>query len=151
MTEHTTEGQMAESRATRIEVTDLYDAFHELADLAWRRFHYRRHRADAPEIGPPFTELIDQLQSDLFLPACARRVLGECGVELDPDEVEQHLELADAAGRPLPGEAGRYHFHGFDYGEPYDEAIENLVVGADLTTRERPAVRLFVVLQPGDS
>ena len=130
----------------RIEVTDLYDAFHQLADLVWTRFHFRRHRADEPEVGPPFGELVDQIQVDLFFPACARRVVAETGLELDPDAVGEAIVLTDPDGRPLDGDAARYHAHGFDLGEPYEERIENLVVSADLNARERASVRLFVDL-----
>ncbi|HXE58995.1 MAG TPA: hypothetical protein VNK43_13425 [Gemmatimonadales bacterium] len=133
-----------------VEVTDLYDAFHELADFLWRRFHFRQLRIDEPEIGPPFDELVDQLQVDLFFPACARRVLQTIGVELDPDEMEERLVLADRDGRPLPGAAATFHFHGFDYGEPYDESVENLVVGGDMVPRPRREVRIFVRVEGTD-
>lgn len=130
--------------ADAVEISDLYDAFHGVADAIWRGFHYRRLRADEPEIEPGFGELVDQLQADLFLPACARRLAREREVVADPDHLMDAIRLADAAGRPIPGDAGRFQGHAFDFGEPYEDGIDNELLAADGSVHQRPRVRLFL-------
>ena len=119
-----------------------------MADAIWRRFHYRRLSAQDPDADPPYGELLDLLQADVFLPACARRALAEREVTLDPDEIHDRLRLVRVRGPALAGLGARFHNHAFDLGEPYEEGIENHLMSGDGTVHARPEVRL--VLLTGD-
>jgi hypothetical protein len=131
----------------RVEVTDLYDAFHELAALLWRRFEFQGRGAGNPgQIGPRFDEIIDELEEDLFLAACARRVWARSEHKFQPEDIKPLLKVCDMSGDVRSGEAGKYHWHGFDWGTARDPEVENLVIAGDLIGTPRSQARLFVFL-----
>jgi len=131
----------------KIEVTDLYDAFHELAAQLWRRFEFQGRGSGIPgQIGPRFDELVDQLETDLFFAACARRVWAQTEVKLNPAAVRALIRVCDQDRNPRPGASGQYHGHGFDWGTPRDASVENRVVAGDLEGTRRSDVRLVVIL-----
>jgi hypothetical protein len=57
-----------------IEVSDLFDAFHSMANHVLVHFELRDADLDEAGVEPGFDVLIDQLEIDVFLTACARRV-----------------------------------------------------------------------------
>jgi hypothetical protein len=131
----------------RVEVTDLYDAFHELAELLWQRFAFQGRRQGQPgQIGPCFDELIDQLELDLFFAACARGVWAEAEVKLDLEEIKGKLQVCDRDLNVREGTRGQYHSHGFDWSSGRETAVENLVIAGDLVGDRREDVRLFVLV-----
>lgn len=130
-----------------IDVSDLFDAFHRVAALLWTEFG-RAAAADEDEESVPFDEILDQLEVDVFLPACARRLREENGASVDPDDVASQLALFGSQGQ-LPGAAGRYHSHAF-YPETLEGDVPNAVLAADLMPRLRSDVRLCLVSErPG--
>ena len=132
----------------KVEVTDLFDAFHELAVLLWRRFEFQgRGYGNPGQIGPRFDEIIDGLESELFLPACARRVWVHSERKLTIDELVRLMTVCDSSGTPYSGPAGQYHGHGFDWGSPRDTDVKNLIVAGDLVGTDRSGSRLIVDLE----
>jgi hypothetical protein len=85
---------------------------------------------------------VDQLETDLFFAACARRASRD-GAPLRGDEVlpALSLEVLDGAVPPL---ISPYHSHGFDWTVP-EEA--NAIVGGDLMPRPRSTVRVWLSTQ----
>lgn len=127
---------------TPIDVSDLFDAFHRVAALLWHEFG-RAAAGDEDEESVPFDELLDQLEVDVFLPACARRLREESGANVDPDDVAARLALFGREGQ-LAGAAGRYHSHAF-YPETLEGDVPNAVLAADLMPRRRSDVRVCLV------
>jgi hypothetical protein len=127
-----------------IDVSDLYDAFHDLANLVLRRFELRGADDVDIEFEPGFDVLMDQLEIDVFLPACARRVWRLQGLRVEPDDVARLLRLHDADDASLHGAAGTYHSHAFVLYAPDDDSVPNEVLSGDLLPRSRAEVRIFV-------
>ncbi|CAN5769044.1 hypothetical protein BH23GEM9_BH23GEM9_22020 [soil metagenome] len=122
-----------------INVSDLFDAFHEIAAIARTRFGVD----EASE--PPLSDFLDQLELDLFLPACARRAAMITRRELDQDEVSGLIRLRERDGAIRDGAAGRYQGHGF---EALDDsgAVPNEVMAANMLPRSRDEVDLIIML-----
>jgi len=128
----------------RIEVSDLYDTFHEIANLVLRRFEFGSVEDDETGFEPGFDVLIDQLELDVFLPACARRVWRLRGLRIEPDDVPRLIRLYDQDEEPLHGAAGQYHSHAFVQYSFEDEEVPNEVLSGDLLPRSRGDIRLFI-------
>jgi hypothetical protein len=129
-----------------VEVSDLFDAFHRVAAVVWLEFG-RAAAAAQDEASVPFDELMDQLEVDMFLPACARRAREVLGLEIDADDVGAHILLADASGVVPQGSAGRYHSHAFHPLE-LDGPVPEEVLAGNLLTRPRRELRLLLVRTP---
>jgi hypothetical protein len=127
-----------------IEVSDLYDAFHEMANLVLRNFELDGFDEEDTGFEPGFDVLIDQIELDLFLPACARRVWRLRGLRVEPDDVPRMVRLFDTEEEPLHGAAGQYHSHAFVQYSPDDDEVPNEVLSGDLLPRSRGDVRLFI-------
>jgi hypothetical protein len=127
-----------------IDVSDLFDAFHDLATHVLLHFELRGSTVDAAEVEPGFDVLIDQLALDVFLPGCARRLYRLRGLRVDPDDVPRLLRLYDHELEPLHGSAGAYHSHAFVLYSHDDEHVPNEVLSGDLLPRARRDVRLFL-------
>jgi hypothetical protein len=127
-----------------LDVTELYDAFHAVAELIWRRFGFLQAGVkEHPMLEPAYDEIIDQLEVDLFLPACARHAYHERGVLLDPEDVPDVIVLRDAADTALVGAAARYHSHAF-HPAPGATEVPNEVLAGNLMPRRRDDVRLLL-------
>lgn len=120
-----------------VNVSDLFDAMHDMVSIAHARFGL----ADDSE--PSLSDFADQLEIDLFLPACARRVATIARRDVDPDEVGAMIRLRDQDGGIRAGAAGRYHSHGFD-GHDEHGGVANEVLAANLLPRSRSEVELVV-------
>ncbi|HSJ13455.1 MAG TPA: hypothetical protein VK939_03515 [Longimicrobiales bacterium] len=127
-----------------IDVSDLFDAFHRVAACVWREFG---RDADGDQDGVSFDELIDQLEVDMFLPACARRARETLGIRVDPDEIGAHIALVDASGSAVSGGAGRYHSHAFHPLDPRGEVPDDVLAG-NLLPRSRREVALLLLREP---
>ncbi len=133
----------------RIEVTDLWDAYFELAQLAWRRLEFQQKPGQSRlNIDPHWYELDGLLEQVAFLGSCRRRIARESGNTFDQSKILELLEVCDSDGNRLEGAAGRYRSSSFDWGTPQDESVDNAVVGGDMSLQHRPAVRLFVTITP---
>jgi hypothetical protein len=126
-----------------IEVSDLYDAFHEMANLVLREFELVGDDDQDAAFEPGFDVLIDQLELDVFLPGCARRIWRLRGLRVEPDDVPRLIRLYDHDEDPLHGAAGQYHSHAFVRYSPDDARVPNEVLSGDLLPRARDDVRLF--------
>lgn len=129
-----------------VDVSDLFDAFHRVATTVWLEFG-RPAAATDDEASVPFDELMDQLEVDMFLPACARRAREALGIDIDADEIGAHILLADASGTVPPGSAGRYHSHAF-HPLDLDGPVPEDVLAGNLLTRPRRELRLLLVRRP---
>ena len=87
---------------------------------------------------------MDQLEIDLFLPACALRLRQLEGARLEHDEVAARIRLMDEQGGALPGAAGRYHSHAF-HPDAVQGDVPNAILAADLMVRDRASVTLALV------
>jgi hypothetical protein len=127
-----------------IEVSDLYDAFHELANLVLRCFEFDGMDDEDSGFEPSFDVLIDQLELDVFLPGCGRRIWRVRGLRVEPDDVPRLIRLFDEDETPLHGAAGQYHSHAFVQYSAEDDEVPNEVLSGDLLPRSRQNVRLFI-------
>lgn len=127
-----------------IDVSDLFDAFHALATHVLLNFELRDAAVEHADVEPGFDVLIDQLELDAFLPACARRLYRLRGMRVDPDDVPRLLRLYDHELEPLHGAAGTYHSHAFLLYAPNDDRVPNEVLGGDLLPRSRSDVRILL-------
>jgi hypothetical protein len=125
--------------ATIVNISDLYDGFHQIAALAAGLFGL------GADTDPPYQEFLDQLELDLFLPACARRAGMLSRRDIDPDAVANMIRLRESDGTIRPGAAGRYHSHGFDLTDEHGDTA-NQVVAANLLPRHRSEVELVMLL-----
>jgi hypothetical protein len=121
-----------------VNVSDLYDGLHEMAVLAANLFGLDE------ETEPTIGDFMDQLEIELFLPACARRATMIARQDVDPDDVAGMIRLREIDGSIRPGAAGRYHGHAFDSGAGGE--VSNQVLAANLMPRGRQDVELIVVL-----
>lgn len=127
-----------------LDVTELYDAFHAVADLIWARFGFERAVGNEhPMLEPAYDEIIDQLEVDLFLPACARHAYHERGVLIDPEDVPGLIFLRDAHGTELVGAAARYHSHAF-HPITGSATVPNEILAGNLMPRQRREVVLLL-------
>jgi hypothetical protein len=124
-----------------IEVSDLFDSFHEVAVLIWQRFLFR---GGVPSDQPHFDGVTRAIEVDVFFAACSRRVAEATGVTIAHENLDEFLRLHDGDGKVLEGIAAEYHTCGFDWGSPDSDTITNQVLGGDLRERSRADVRLFV-------
>ncbi|NJD65543.1 MAG: hypothetical protein FIB00_09910 [Chloroflexi bacterium] len=134
-----------------LDVTDTFDAFHRVAALLWREFGPVLAADEAgDEGGVGYDELVDQLELDLFLPACARLWQRATGKAVDSDEIAARIRLVSPAGAARPGAAGRYHSHAF-HPDAVAAEVPNAVLAADLMSVLRADIRLVIgpaVAQP---
>ena len=128
-----------------LDVTELYDAFHDVAQQIWRRFGFQRAAGhEHPMLEPSFDEIVDQLEVDLFLPACARRAFHERGTLIDPEDVPDLLFLKEEGGVELEGAAARYHSHAFHPAEGSPD-VPNEILAGNLMPLPREGVTLLLV------
>ena len=142
-----------------IEVSDLYDAFHLIAQTIWSTGEFEYMTADSRDweqnrrnrkinsIGATFDQLMDSLEYDFFFTSCARRIFKQTGLEISLDEIITRLRLHDTNGIVLEGEIQEYHSHGFDW--PQDNVEENEIGNAAIGGKlwpphNRSEVRLFI-------
>ena len=123
-----------------IDVSDLYDSFHAIAASIWRDF-------GTSVDDESWDDIIDSLEHDLFLAACAHRAQSALQEELEPDEVPARIRLM-ANGAEIVGAGGQYHSHAF-YPDPDTGAVENAVMTGNLMSRLRSDVTL-VLTQMGE-
>ena len=129
-----------------IEVTDIFDAFHEVAQTMWARCEFRGgSEGPAAAIRPLYDELLDQLERDLFWAACARRLAKRIDRAVSPDEIPALLRLHDPRGFPISGPAGEYQTHAFDHATPEDETVLNEVIPGTMAPQPRAEVRIFLL------
>lgn len=126
-----------------LDVTDLFDGFHRVVAALWREFGSLLSATAAEEIGVGFDEVVDQLEVDLFLPACARQLLKMTGEVVDPDEIASRIRLGAESGEFLPGAGGQYHSHAFHPESP-EADVPNAVLTASLMAIPRADVRLLI-------
>jgi hypothetical protein len=135
-----------------MDVSDLYDSFHAIAASIWRDF-------GASVDDESWDDIIDSLEHDLFLAACAHRAAGGMVVEaeddegdvggLDPDEMPARIRLM-MDGKDIPGASGQYHSHAF-YPDPETGDVPNAVMTGNLLARLRPEITLVIVDQKDTS
>lgn len=126
-----------------VDVTDTFDAFHRLVSVLWREFGPALSGSDPDEGGIGFDELVDQLELDVFLPACAHRLREATGEVAEPDELAARILLVPEAGEAWPGPTGRYHSHAF-HPESLASDVPNAVLTENLMSLERSGLRLQV-------
>ncbi|HEX9002537.1 MAG TPA: hypothetical protein VGB07_21700 [Blastocatellia bacterium] len=132
-----------------IDVTDIFDSFHAVANLVWCGFEFDKHPGNVPvTLGPRFDEVIDDLEDTLFIGACRRRLSRVTGTEFDPQSVREMLRITDLSGAVLPHPACQFHSHGFDWQPANDQGVPNLIVGGNLHPRDRDEIRIFLL--PGN-
>ncbi len=123
-----------------IDVSDLYDAFHGIAQSIWRDF-------GTVVDDESWDDIIDSLEQDLFLAACAQRIgsaqYTEDDAYIEPDEIPARIRLV-AGGVELPGAQGQYHSHAF-YPDPDTGVVPNAVMTENLMSRSREGVSLVIV------
>ena len=119
-----------------IDVSDLYDSFHAIAQSIWRDFGFAVDDES-------WDDIIDSLEMDLFLAGCAQRIMNETQESLEPDEIPGRIRLIDEDGKVVPGSGGQYHSHAF-YPEE-DGVVPNAVMTANLMSRSRDDVTLLIV------
>jgi hypothetical protein len=122
-----------------IDVSDYFDAFHAIAQSIWRDF-------GVAVDDESWDDVIDALELDLFLAACAHRFAAETGEALEPEQVPSRIRLVSAAGE-VPGAAGQYHSHAF-YPEPDSGDVPNAVMTGNLLARARADIALMMT-EPG--
>lgn len=122
-----------------INVSDLYDAFHDMMTLARSRFGMN------DETEPSLADFADQLEVDLFLPACARRAAMIARRDIDHNDIADLIHLREADGTIRPGAAGRYQSHGFD---EVDEngVVPNDILAGNMLRRDRAEVELVITI-----
>lgn len=129
-----------------IEVSDLFDAYHAMIDIAWKHGLFRGNPSyQNPDfVGVMFYELDDALEVDFFFSACARRLVKTTGEKIQPEDIRQRLIIADMNGEPLSGKDAEYISSAHDWGTPNDEAPENAVICAKQTSHPRSSIRLYL-------
>ncbi|OGO70686.1 MAG: hypothetical protein A2Z37_15020 [Chloroflexi bacterium RBG_19FT_COMBO_62_14] len=133
---------------TRIEVTDLYSAFYEIAQRIWSEPDFRGQALPGTfHVGDYWYAVEDYLEEHLFLAGCARRFSRLTGRALSISEVAVALRVCDHKGNVRPGDSGHYHGSGFDWGKPDDEVIRPLIIAGDLKGDRIGQFRLFVEAQ----
>lgn len=128
-----------------IDVTDLFDAFHRVAATLWREFGNELAVLEE-EDGVGFDVVVDGLEMDLFLPACARRLREATGEGVDPDEIAGRIRLVRDTGEPLAGSGGSYHSHAF-HPDSAELELPSAVLAGNLMSVPRAGIRLQ--LDPG--
>ena len=123
-----------------LDVTDTFDAFHRVVTTLWREFGIAL-AADTSDDSASFDDLVDQLELDLFLPVCARRLRNLTGESVEPEGIAARLRLIDETGEPLPGAAGQYHSHAFHPDGP-EADVPNAILTAALMSLPRSGLRL---------
>ncbi|HEX6693942.1 MAG TPA: hypothetical protein VF035_04475 [Longimicrobiales bacterium] len=118
-----------------IDVSDLYDAFHAIAQSIWRDFGFAVDDES-------WDDIIDALEMDLFLASCAQRIMNATSESLDPDEIPARIRLVLDDGKVLAGAGGQYHSHAF-YPEE-SGIVPNAIMTENLMSRARAGVRLVI-------
>jgi hypothetical protein len=118
-----------------IDVSDLYDAFHAIAQSIWRDFGMAVDDES-------WDDIIDSLEQDLFLAACAQRLAAGSEEVLEPDEMPARIRLM-SAGAEVPGAPGQYHSHAF-YPDDESGVVPNAVMTGNLMSRDRADVTLVI-------
>ena len=134
-----------------IEVSDIFDAFHQIAQIIWSMGEFQGSLADknwqkSNRIGVSFDGLVDNLEQDFFGGACARRVFLQSGKNITSDEAINRLRLHDIQGNILPDEEMRFSNNAFDWGSPEDAEVDNSIIGGNSVPVSRQEVRLFIHL-----
>ncbi len=122
-----------------IDVSDLYDAFHGIAASIWRDF-------GTTVDDESWDDIIDSLEHDLFLAACAQRIAANTEEGLEPDEVPARIRLMTPNGEEVPGSPGQYHSHAF-YPDDETGEVPNAVMTGNLMSRFRSDVTLVIAPQ----
>ena len=131
-------GEAAGGAGASLDVTDLFVAFHNIAQSIWRDFGFAVDDES-------WDDIIDALEMDLFLSACVHRLLSATSEALEPDEVPQRIRLIKD-GAEVVGGGGQYHSHAF-YPDPDTNDVPCAVMTGNLMSRSLPDVRL--VITPG--
>lgn len=126
-----------------LDLTDTFCAFHRVVAVLWREFGPVLAEAPGTEDMASFDELVDQLELDLFLPACARRLQRATGEVADPDEIAARIRLVRESGEPLTGAGAQYHSHAFHPGSLQDD-VPIAVLAANLMSLPLPGIRLVL-------
>src|SRR5258708_38682659 len=103
-----------------IEVSDLFDSFHEVAVLIWQRFLFK---GGVPQDQPHFDGVTRAIEVDVFFAACARRVTETAGATIPYESLDEFLRIHDSDGKMLEGVSSEYHTCGFDWGSPDSDTI----------------------------
>jgi hypothetical protein len=132
----------------QIDVSDLYDAFFEIARILWLRAEFKGCPSGVVDaLGPNYETMMDELELKMFFAACSRRLTRRSGgARIAPPEIRRHLTLHDVSGQLLPGEQGTYQCQAFDWGTPSDADIVNRVAAGDLTPRSRIDTKIFLTV-----
>ena len=134
--------------ANRIEVTDLFSSFHEVAQRIWSEPDFRCQNLPlVPAIGDYWYNVAAYLEENLFLAGCARRLFRLTGTSVSIRQVHDSLRICDLSGHTRPAGSGQYHGTGFDWGKPTDEIVPPLVVGHDMAGGRIGEFRLFLEVQ----
>ena len=121
-----------------IDVSDLYDAFHGIAQSIWRDFGFAVDDES-------WDDIIDALEMDLFLAGCAQRIMNATSEPLEPDEIPARIRLVLDDGKVLAGAGGQYHSHAF-YPEE-SGTVPNAIMTENLMSRARAGVKLIIAPQ----
>ena len=117
------------------DVSDLFDAFHRIAQHIWTDFGFAVDDES-------WDDIIDALELDLFLAGCANRLSNATGETLEPDEIPPRIRLF-RDGEEVVGAGGQYHSHAF-YPDPDTNDIPNAVLTGNLMSRSRDGVALMI-------
>ena len=133
----------------QIDVSDLYDAFFDIARILWMRMESKgRPNGSWGALGPRYGSILDRMETDVFFAACARRLARQTERVILPSDIRRHLTLHDLAGRRFDGdEAYKYQVQAFDFGTPNDEDIQNRVCAGDLWVRSRAETRILLTIE----
>ena len=110
--------------------------------MKYSRFVHLEHLRFAVD-DESWDDIIDSLEMDLFLSACAQRIMNATGESLEPDEIPARIRLIDDDGKVVVGAGGQYHSHAF-YPEE-DGVVPNAVMTANLMSASREDVTLLIV------
>ena len=121
-----------------IDVSDLYDAFHAIAQSIWRDFGFAVDDES-------WDDIIDALEMDLFLAGCVQRIMNATSESPEPDEIPARIRLVTEKGDAVPGAGGQYHSHAF-YPEDTGE-VPNAIMTENLMSRARAGVKLIIADQ----
>lgn len=127
-----------------VEVSDLYDAFFQIAQILWAHGEFDAKDPVTRCIGPSYDEMLDELEIDFFLAACIRRLGKATNHWFRPGQVRRRLKLHGAAGEMLPEPEWRYQGQSFHHEEALEAEIQNSVLAGDLRLRWRSATRIFL-------
>ena len=132
----------------RIEVTDLYSSFYDVAQRIWSEPDFRGQESPSVlRIGDYWYNVEAYLEENLFLAGCARRVYRATGRSLTTQEVHSLIRICDLEGNVRPGDSGQYYGSGFDWGKPDDDIVQPLVISGNMIGDRIGEFRLFVEME----